>query len=316
MKVLSSCKVKRDIQKELIQNYPSVSFQFCKHIGEAKDYLSEVEILITYGEDLTDELIDQAKELKWIMVISAGMDQMPFAKLAEREILITNCKGIHKTPMAEYVFASLLQVSREVKQLIENEKAHQWDRTIKMTEISGRTMLIAGTGAIGQEVARLAKAFQMKTIGISKSGSKKDFFDEVTQTERMGELLPQADFIISVLPSTLETKEMFTSQHFELMKETALFLNMGRGDVVSEGVLLEALKTKQIRHAILDVFKEEPLPKNHPLWDLENVTVTPHLSGISPEYQPRAFEIFKLNLTEYLNGGNGFKNVINPNRGY
>jgi phosphoglycerate dehydrogenase-like enzyme len=316
MMILTTCRVKRNIQEKLVRKFPSITFHFCNNIEEAVPFLSQAEILITYGEDLTNKHIEQGIHLKWIMVISAGLDKMPFQAIQERNILVTNVKGIHGIPMAEYAIAMLLQVSRQAKVLYENEKKHKWDRTVRMTEITGKTMLVVGAGAIGQEVARLAKAFRMKTIGISRSGRQTDYFDEMFPIENFQEKLPEADFVISVLPSTHETKHLIREEHFQLMKESAIFLNIGRGDVVDEKGLISALKKKEIAHAILDVFAKEPLPEDHPFWDMENVTVTPHLSGISPQYQPRAFEIFEHNLNKYLNGDTDLRNIIDPNRGY
>src|SRR5699024_12799290 len=171
-----------------------------------------------------------------------------------------------------------------------------------LTILSGKTMLIAGTGAIGQEVARLAKAFHMKTIGVSRSGRDLEYFDENVTTDKMKSRLPEADFIVSVLPSTKETKHFYTYDFFEMMKDSAIFLNMGRGDVVESDVILKAIREKEIMHAVLDVFEIEPLPENHPLWDEENVTITPHLSGISPNYLPRALEILEKNIDVFVQG--------------
>jgi phosphoglycerate dehydrogenase-like enzyme len=316
MNILTTCKVKSNIRTHLTNTYPELHFQFCPNIEEAEPHLEDAEILITYGEDLTDEHIEKAKNLKWIMVISAGLDRMPFLKIAESDIIVTNVRGIHASPMAEYAIGMLLQVCRQSKTLMENEKAHNWDRKVPMTEISGKTMLVVGTGAIGQEVARLAKAFRMKTIGVSRSGNPVEYFDETAKSSSLLERIKEADFVISVLPKTKETKHIFQEQHFNNMKESAIFLNMGRGDVVDEAALLSALKNEQLSHAILDVFEKEPLPADHPFWEMDNVTVTPHLSGISPQYQPRAFEMFEQNLQKYVHNEKPLINEIDPNRGY
>lgn len=285
-------------------------------MGEATKQLAQTDILVTYGEDLSDGLIDQAKKLKWIMVISAGMDRMPLAAIEKRGILVTNARGIHQVPMAEFAISSILQVSRQTKQLYDNEKNHNWDRAVRMQEITGKKMLIAGTGAIGQEVARLAKAFNMKTYGVSRSGRTVEFFDKNVTADEMKMLLPEADFVVSVLPSTSETENFFTEGHFKLLPNHAIFLNMGRGNAVTGAVLLKAIQNGEIAHAILDVFEEEPLPSDHPFWDMEKVSVTPHLSGISPHYLTRALEIFEQNLRTYIKKGTDFKNKIDITRGY
>lgn len=314
--ILSAAKLSDKHKTKLNEKYPDETFIFCKSMDEAKQHLDKAEILLTYGEDLTIDLISQATQLKWIMVLSAGMDEMPFEAIHEKGILVTNARGIHKQPMAEYAIFSLLQVYRQGKQLTQNEAENNWDRSVRMKEITGKTMLIAGTGAIGQEVGRLAKAFQMKTYGISRSGSPVEYFDYNFTNESMEEVLPEADFIVSVLPSTSETKDFFTFEHFQMMPNHAVFLNMGRGDAVRGDDILKAIRDEEIAHAVLDVFETEPLPEDHPFWEEENVTVTPHLSGISPHYQTRALDIFETNLQTYLENSNDYVNKIDVTRGY
>lgn len=316
MDILFSAKVSKKHQDKLKQQFAGESFVFYDSMDEAETDLAHAEILVTYGDDLTDERIDTAKNLKWIMVLSAGMDRMPFAAIDKKGILVTNARGIHKVPMAEYAISSLLQVSRQAKQLMKSQEARLWDRSVRMQEITGKTMLIAGTGAIGQEVARLAKAFRMTTYGVSRSGRPVEFFDKNVKSGDMGALLPEVDFVVAVLPSTPGTKNFFTEEHFNLLPEHALFLNMGRGDAASDEVLLQAIQTEEIAHAILDVFDEEPLPADHPFWREDNMTVTPHLSGMSPLYQTRALEIFTENLQTYQQKGTDFVNKIDLTRGY
>ncbi|WP_017754309.1 D-2-hydroxyacid dehydrogenase [Calidifontibacillus oryziterrae] len=316
MKILTTFRVKTAIKEKLLEKYPNVNFCFKTAMKEAKEDLLDAEILITYGEDLNEQLIDTAKNLKWIMVLSAGMEKMPFQAIKEKGILVTNVRGIHKTPMAEYTIGMMLQVSRKTKQLIENEKNEIWDRSIQMIELFGKTITILGAGAIGTEIARLAKAFNMKTIGINRSGKPSEYIDEIYSVADIKPALKQGDFIVSVLPSTPETVHLLKEEHFAIMKNDAVFLNIGRGTVVAESVLMNALERNEIAHAVLDVFETEPLKEDHPFWRMENVTVTPHLSGLSALYQRRGFDIFEYNLEKYLKGENNYKNIIDLNRGY
>lgn len=314
MKIVSSAKIKSSIREELVNQFQNVSFNFFGDIDEVGEDLYDAEILITYGEDLDDEHIEMAKKLKWIMVISAGLDQMPFKKISEKNILITNAKGIHAKPMAEYTIGMILQVARKTKTLIENEKRGLWDRRIPMTEINGQTIAVVGAGTIGAEIGRLAKAFGMNTIGINRSGSAVDNMDQVTSIQAL-DGLKEADYVVAVLPSTKDTHKLLNAAFFEKMKSSSVFINIGRGQTVDEGDLIEALEQNKISHAVLDVFEKEPLPKEHPFWGMENVTVTPHLSGISAQYQPRAFDIFMKNLQLYMEEKE-LINVIDPDKGY
>ncbi|SET70757.1 Phosphoglycerate dehydrogenase [Oceanobacillus limi] len=317
MVILFSAAISKKHQDALKEKYPNQTFLFCENMSEAQDKLSEATILVTYGEDLNESLIEQAAKLQWIMVISAGMDQMPFEAIAKRGILVTNSRGISKIPMAEYAISMFMQVYRQAPQLYENQKISKWDRSVRMLEITGKTMVVLGTGAIGQETARLAKAFHMTTYGVSRSGRPVEYFDETYKTAELEKVLSKADFIVAVLPSTEETQYLLTEAHFKQMKNDAVFLNMGRGDLVKSEVILQAVREDQIAHAVLDVFEEEPLPEDHALWNEEKVTVTPHLSGISPHYQTRALDIFTNNLDTYLaDKEEGYINKIDVSRGY
>jgi phosphoglycerate dehydrogenase-like enzyme len=315
--ILSSARLREDIKDKLIQQFPQTEFQFFNGMKEAEKVLSEAEILITYGEDLNDELVEKAKTLKWIMVISAGLDKMPFKALEKKDILVTNARGIHKTPMAEYTISMMLHVSRKAKQLMQNQKDHVWDRKVPMTEISGKTIGVLGTGAIGGEIGRLSKAFNMKTIGFNRSGHPATHFDIIVDKEGIRQLYEESDFIVNVLPYTPLTEGFLGKEEFSRMKPGAVLINIGRGTTINENELIAALKGNQIGHAVLDVFEKEPLSEASPLWDMENVTVTPHLSGISPQYQDRAIEIFIENHHLYKKGDRAaMKNIIPFDRGY
>ena len=315
MVVLFSIKINQQHQQHLKETFPTVSFIFKENIDEAMDNVNEAEVLVGFGGQITESVIERADNLKWIMIMAAGVDQLPKDIIREKNIRVTNARGIHKTPMAEYAISMLLQVSRNERQQIENQTAHHW-KPVQVDEMNGKTLLIVGTGAIGGEVARLAKAFNMKTIGVSRSGNKKENFDEVVTNQEMMPELQEADFVVSVLPSTPETKHFFTYDHFKQMQVHTVFLNMGRGDVLDEDELIHALREKEIGHVVLDVFETEPLPKDHFLWDEPNVTITPHMSGLSPYYTKRALTIFEHNLERFQKQQSDLMNEINIMRGY
>lgn len=316
MKILSTLIPPVYLQADMKEKFPSHEFQYQKGLTTEDEALKAAEIIITYGEDLTDNHIKKAVRLKWIMVMSAGLEKMPFESIAEKNILVTNARGIHKIPMAEYTIGMLLQYEKRLKLLMENEARENWDRRINVGELNNKTMLIIGTGAIGGEVARLAKAFNIKTIGVNRSGKSVEYIDSIHILDQLEYVLQQADYIVSVLPSTKETQGLLKEGHFKKMKESAVFVNIGRGDLYEEETLLEALGNNEIAHAVLDVFQQEPLPAGHPFWKLDNVTVTSHLSSITQNYLPRSFEIFEHNFEEYIKGGNQYINVIDLKRGY
>lgn len=316
MKIVTSFNVNPKIQNELMEKFPNIAFSFHGAMNEAEAEIDSAEILVSYGSDLNEEIINKATNLKWLMVFSAGIEKLPFETLKQKGILVTNARGTSKTPMAEYTMGMILQVARKTKQLIENEKLEEWNRRLKMIEISGATITIIGTGSIGSEIARLAKAFGMKTVGVNRHGRRVEYFDEIYPVMEMEKALVQGDYIVSVLPSTPDTYHLLKEHHFKIMKKTCVFINIGRASLVDENVLIKALQTDEIAHAVLDVFETEPLPKGHPFWKMENVTITPHLSGVSRQYLLRCIEIFEHNLQQYISGENNFINVIDLDRGY
>ncbi|WP_096155469.1 MULTISPECIES: D-2-hydroxyacid dehydrogenase [Bacillus] len=318
MLVVSTFLIREEkLLEDLKNDFPNVTFEFYKSIKEVPaTSMSTAEVILTYGTDLTSEDISTASKLKWIMVASAGVEKLPFAEIKERNILVTNAKGIHGVPMAEYTLAMILQVTRSVKTLIKYEMEEEWNRKVPTTELSGKTITIIGAGAIGTEIAKLAQAFNINTIGVNRSGKPVDYFDEIYKMSHLEEALQKGDFIVSVLPSTNETKYIIDKHHFNIMKESAIFINIGRGDLVKEDILIQSLTKNEIFHAVLDVFETEPLPKGHPLWKMDNVTVTPHISSITQNYQPRALNIFANNLKCYLKQDDNYINRIDVERGY
>jgi len=191
-----------------------------------------------------------------------------------------------------------------------------WDKKAKLSELNGSTALIIGPGAIGAEIGRILQAFDVKTIGCNRSGRSIPEMDETYKIDMLLEQLPKADIVISMLPSTEETKYLLKEEHFAAMKPTAIFMNFGRGNVVEERVLVKVLKENQIEHAVLDVYEIEPLPATSELWDLSNVTLSPHFSSHSSRYVERSLEMFKPSLTMWLEGKTSLPNEIDLRRGY
>ncbi|WP_368505616.1 D-2-hydroxyacid dehydrogenase [Alkalihalophilus sp. As8PL] len=316
MKVVSSARIKEDIQQQMINDFPEVDFMFYKKMNEVGEDLSSCEVLITYGEDLTSERIEEAKKLKWIMVIAAGLEKIPFDTLLQKGILVTNCRGIHAKPMGEYTISMMLQMARKTKELIASEKQSNWNRKIPMMELNGKTVGILGAGAIGQEVARLSQAFGMKTLGMNSTGKSIQYIDEMYTEKTVETLLEKSHFVVNILPHTEKTQKFMSEERFSAMKKDAYLINIGRGKTVDEQALEKVLEEGHLAHASLDVFETEPLTSNHSFWNHEKVTVTPHISGISSEYQTRAFEIVKKNLKTFIEGNDDFINRIDLTKGY
>jgi phosphoglycerate dehydrogenase-like enzyme len=314
LNVLFTFKIKDEQMDKLKADFPEIRFCFNKKLDEVS--IDEFEVIVTYGEDISKEVLDRATSLKWIMVASAGVEKMPLADIAEKGIVISNVRGIHKTPMAESALAHILSLGRALPLLAEQQRRKEWNTRVRQTELRGSTAIILGPGAIGSEIGRLLQAFGVRTIGCNYSGNQAAHMNETIRFDGLISRLPEADIVISVLPSTDKTKGMLTEIHFKAMKKSAIFMNFGRGDLVKETVLLEALKNEEIGHAVLDVFEKEPLSAESELWSLSNVTISPHVSSHSGKYIERALEFFTENLVKWQNGNTNLVNLIDPEKGY
>lgn len=314
MKVYFTFNSRADLQQQLIEHFPKVEFTF--HSRIENEVLAEADVLVTYGEDLNDEHIKIAKNLKWIFVASAGIEKMPRKAIADRNIIVSNVRGIHKKPMAESIIAHILSLKRSLPYSYNNQRNKIWDKKGNPTELNGSTALIIGPGAIGVEIGRLLQAFEVYTIGLNRSGEDAPFMNETHRISDLAQQLPKADIVISILPSTEETTHMIKYEHFQLMRENAIFMNFGRGNLVETDVLIRALEEKLIYHAVLDVFEVEPLPYDNKLWELDNVTISPHCSSHSSRYLERSLEIFKPSLEKWLKGDTDIENQMDILRGY
>ncbi|WP_342471901.1 NAD(P)-dependent oxidoreductase [Metasolibacillus sp. FSL H7-0170] len=314
MHVYFTFEPREDLQKPLVAEFPEVNFVFDAKLRE--EQLAEADIVVTYGEDLTAANIALANKLQWIFVASAGVEKMPAQAIAERGIFVSNVRGIHKKPMTESVLAHILALKRGLPFIYEQQKKGEWNKKTSLSELNGSTALIIGPGAIGAEIGRILQAFGVHTIGCNRSGKSIESMDETYAILDLKAHLQKADIVISMLPSTEETKHLLTYEHFELMKENAIFMNFGRGNVVKEAELVRVLQNKLIGHAVLDVFEVEPLPKDSELWKLDNVTISPHFSSHSSRYVERALEIFEPSLKKWLQGERNLENKIDLLRGY
>lgn len=314
MKIYFTFEPREDLRKPLIKEFPQAEFIFEQGITEK--LLREAQILVTYGEDLDEGKIAIAEKLEWIFVASAGIEKMPAQAIADRGIYVSNVRGIHKKPMAESVLAHILSLKRGLPSIYAQQARGEWNKRIRLTELNGSTALILGPGAIGQEIGRILQTFEVHTIGVNSTGEMASYMNETFAMQDLLEHLSKADIVISMLPSTEKTQGLLTREHFEVMKDSAIFMNFGRGDLVEEAILTEVLEQKLIAHAVLDVYMEEPLPTHSPLWKMDNVTISPHLSSHSSRYVERSLDIFKPSLQKWMAGERELENEIDILKGY
>ena len=256
-------------------------------------------------------------KLKWVQTWSAGVNALPLESLEEMKVQITTANGVHAYPISETIFALLLAFTRKIDTYVKQQQTKTWYHSHMKQEIHKKTIGIVGVGKIGKETAKIAKAFGMTVLGVRHSGKSEEFVDEMFTQEQLKEVLPKCDYVIVTLPLTSETKSMFGAKEFELMKSTAFFINIGRGPIVIQDELIHALHEGQIAGAGLDVFETEPLPQSSPLWEMDNVIITPHTSGNTEFYDTRLIEeIFIPNLLNYLSGEVPEINLLNYKKGY
>jgi phosphoglycerate dehydrogenase-like enzyme len=239
--------------------------------------------------------------LKWFHTFSAGTDAGAFQAMIDRGTLLTNSSGASAPSIAQYVLAMMLYRTKAIARWGEQQSRREWTQ-VGGGELTGQTCGIIGTGAIGGEVARLAKAFNMRTIGMRRSDKKTRWLDEQVPPGRITSLLKKSDFVVLACPLTQQTEGLIGERQLRAMKLTATLINVARGKVCDEGALIRALQENWIAGAVLDVFTFEPLPEQSPLWSMPNVIVTPHNSGPSPLNMGRAAEIFLDNLTRFATG--------------
>lgn len=262
----------------------------------------DAEIIVGWSRKLEDYILAEDCPVKWVQTWSAGVDKMPFDRLEHKQVLLTSANGVHTVPISEQIFGYMLSFSRNFHQAIRNQSKQTWDTSGTFTELKGKTIAIVGVGNIGQETARLAQAFGMQTIGVRRSGKSTDYIEHMYTMDKLDEALVNADYVINILPLTDETEKLFNQERFAAMKESAIFINVGRGPTVDTDALFYALEHKVIAGAGLDVFDPEPLPEDHPLWNMEQVIITPHIAGSNEHYTERVLEIFLTNLEAYQAG--------------
>lgn len=278
--------------------------------------------------------LSRAPNLKWVQLHSAGINHLGEHPILQSSIRLTTSSGIHATPIGEFVLAAMLALARHVPRMVRMQDRRVWPERrwefFRGTELRGHTLGIVGYGSIGRETARLAKlGFGMRILALTRDGSRRDrgyvepgtgdpegeLPDGWFKPPQLGELLPQADFLLVSAPLTGSTRRMIGEAELRAMKPTAVLVNVARGGLVDEAALARALRENRIAGAALDVFETEPLPAESELWKLENVLLAPHISAATSQYDDRAVALFCENLRRYLRG-EPLLNLVDREKGY
>ncbi|MFP4021452.1 MAG: D-2-hydroxyacid dehydrogenase [Halanaerobium sp.] len=282
----------RDISSELELKVVESSIDYSELIKEAE---------IVFGWPKTS-LVKKAKNLKWLHLPSAGVDRYANKDLYQNnDIVLTNSSGVYGKPIAEHVFAMILAHNRNLIDYAYNKKEKKWQRQNNIKDFFNSTVGVLGFGDIGSTIAKRAKSWGAQVLALKRTMIElPNYVDQIYLTEDLDKLLKKSDYVILTLPGTPETEGIIGREELQLMKDSAFIVNIGRGSLIDQKALVKALEEGLIGGAGLDVTETEPLPETSKLWELDNVIITPHISGFSPTNEQRQFKIFKDNLIRYL----------------
>lgn len=314
MKILINAKMDQEQVVKIQSGFPAAEVVQTDNPQEAGKLAKEAEILITWWSNFQPVFLDSPK-LRWVHTLSAGVDGFLLPPILEGRVLLTNSRGIHGIPISEHAFAMMLAFSRGLNQYGRHQALSKWQR-VKLTELRAKTLGIVGLGSIGREIARLGTAFGMRVLAVKRNpGPPPEDVNRVVGLEGLEMVLRESDYLVIAVPLTAETRCLIGARELELMKTTAILINIARGEVVDETELAAALKQGLIAGAGLDVFETEPLSSDSPLWQLDNCIITPHCAALSPQYMTRATDLFCRNLEAFIKG-EPMLTLVDPNRGY
>ena len=307
MYILLAMADAEEYRKDLQPNFPELPMHAVTTEGEIRHHVDKVEILITIYR-VADDILKQAVNLKWIQVITSGVNYLLSRPSLREDIIITSGRGIHGPQVSEMAFLLMLALNRNFPENVRNQDRRAWIKW-KSKLLYHKKVGILGVGVIGEELARKCKAFGMTVYGIDIVKRDLDCVDFFHGPEDLPRVAGEVDYLILVAPSTPETEKIVEKRLLARMKPTAFLLNLARGELVDDAALREALESGQIAGAALDALSVEPLPPEHPLWGTKNLIITPHVAGESDTYRQQVMPIIEENLRRFLNGER--RNLIN-----
>lgn len=274
--------------------------------------LAETDAMLAWGAP--PGLLPRMPRLRWVQALTAGVEGwLALPDLPDR-LTLTCARGTHRDSMPENILGALFHLAKPYAAIAEDQKQRRWTRRVA-TPLNGRTLGILGLGAIGQEVARLAAALGMRVVGTRRGGAPLPGLAEVLPPEHTAAVLAQSDFVLLLLPATPETENFINLERLGQMKPGAWLLNFGRGHLVADADLIAAVRDRRIAGAVLDVFRQEPLPPEHPFWTTEGIMVLPHIGGLHPQRDAIVARLFADNLASFLDG-RPLREVVDRATGY
>jgi phosphoglycerate dehydrogenase-like enzyme len=302
----------------LAARYPHVVFRACDTNDELTDALADATVYLGW---LTADQFASARNLRWIQSPSTGIDKyLAIPGLKDSDVIITSARGTHGIALAEHAFALILSFTRGIRDAILAQTQHRWETgkiRPTLTELRGTTIGIIGFGTIGRALAERARAFEMRVVAVDVQRTPcPDYVSWVGDLSRLDDLLSESDFVVVTIPYTESNYHLVNEARIRKMKPRAILIGVSRGGIIDEVALESALADKTIRAAAIDVVEHEPLPDENPLWDIENLLITPHIAGGSQYETESILTIFGMNLDRYIRRELPLHNQIDKSRGY
>ncbi len=286
---------------KLKQTFPALDIITAPDLPESVPRFPEADIIMAAGHGFNDERLAKAKKLQWIHAMTTGFDAIAASRTLGPEVVLTTTRGIHGPQMAEMAFLYMLNLARDYPRMHDNQKKHVWQRWTQV-RLHGKTVVITGLGLIAEALAPRCKAFGMTVLGVSATPRDVSSFDQVVAYSQLADAAARADFLVVLTPYSPAMDNLINAKILAAMKPSAYLLNLARGGLCDEAALLDALRHKRIAGAGLDVFRTEPLPKDSPFWDLNNVLITAHCSGSSDDNLAMTWPILETNVRCFLDG--------------
>lgn len=303
---------------DLKQKYPDVEFAHCASREDTGELIVDADIYMGW---LNRDIFLAAKKIKWIQSPSTGVDYfLTIPELVDGDVLLTNARGTHGVCLAESTLGMILAFTRGIRDSVRHQQRREWiQRQVRprLVELTGSTMGIVGFGTIGRALAERAQAFGVRIIAADLYPvDKPDYVAELWNTDRLGDLLSESDYVVVTVPYTPENQGLIGAEQMALMKPTAMLLGVSRGGIIDQVALVQALRGKHLAAAALDVFRPEPLPADSELWDVENLLITPHIAGGTQFEGQYVLDIFYENLARFLRGDLPLRNQVDKQRGF
>ncbi len=283
------------------QAHPDLGITLVEDPDKLDPHLSETDILVAFGAHMVEDALRDAPKLKWIQAMGTGVDGLADQPSLRDDVILTNIRGIHGPPCSELTIMLMLALSRDYRRTLENQKAGSWGRWPNKLLDRKRVGLL-GLGLIAEALAPMLKAFNMETVGITESGRTVPGIDEVRKRSELAEVVADLDYLVVLVPLDETTENIVDGAILKAMKPSAYLINIARGGVLDEDALVEALDAGEIAGAALDVFREEPLPPDHRLWQHDKILVTPHMAGFNDGYADQALDVINENIRLFLAG--------------